>query len=185
MSRAKYYPMIELEYNKTLFGALESNYPDLYKKPIRDTNVSEISSVEVDLLDCLKSLWGENILDNRDKIYYLVSGKIPEEELILSGLSSDEYYKNLLRSYYKRYSAFRNYVDIEIFFGDKEKPLISRLMKPIRAKIESRYISVINAVSNKPKAKVLMRSHDYVYISFRDTTVNDSYFSGCRVIKNV
>lgn len=182
MSKAKYYPRIDLIETVTPFGAIETNYPSLYKTPIKSTDSSVINSVEIDALDCLKVLWGENILQARDFVYILVSGKVPPE-YINNGCSEEDYYRRLFNSYYSRYPAFRNAVDLEFFFGTKGIPFIQRFMQPIRERINRRIDLISRKVESLPTGKVLMTSNDYIYAAFRTTITEE--FAGGRIIKNV
>ena len=80
----------------------------------------------VDTLACLKEIWGENILSARQHLYELVSGTV-----------SDEDFQALITSYYKRYSAFANYVDEKYLFESKDIPLLARIIQPARERIRT------------------------------------------------
>lgn len=146
MSQAPYYPRIEVTENVTRFGAIETTVPQLYKNPISGKVIYEIDTLEI-----LKEIWGANILMSRDYTYKLVSGSC-----------SDEEYRRLLQSYYKKFAAFSNYVNAAFLFGDPGTARIRRLTEPARKLIDS-YSDLVIAEVDAKGAKLLMRTHDYIY----------------------
>ena len=152
--KAAYYPDIILITTETRFGAKETNYPTLYDSPLPGKTI-----VKVDTLDILKDIWGTTILMSRDKVYRLVSGNI-----------SDESYRKLLCSYYMKYSSFCNYVTDKYIFGDKNIPLIRRIIEPARDIISLHTEEVCNTLKNSG-GKFLMVTHDYVYYSYNHDNI--------------
>lgn len=147
--RAPYYPNVKLIATETRFGAVETNNPSLYDKPLENKVI-----VKVDILDILRDYWGETILMSRDKVYRLVSGSI-----------SDEGYRKLLCSYYMKYSGFCNYVTDKYIFGDKNIPLIRRIVEPARDIISLHKTEVCSELKASG-GKYLMETHDYIYYAF-------------------
>mgnify|MGYP000599325118 CR=1 FL=1 len=80
----------------TPFGAVEN--PGLL------LNLPDKVILRVDTLACLKEMWGENILMARQHLYELVAGTV-----------SDSDFQELITSYYKRYAAFANYVEVPVW----------------------------------------------------------------------
>lgn len=182
--QAKYYPKVDIRYTVTPFGVQEANVPNLYATPIPNTVTSAINSIRIDLLDVLKSEWGEPMFENRELAYTLFSGKVETETLMQYRVSADDYYRFLFRSYYDRFAVFQNAVDLEMFFGDKNKLFLTRFISQVRNKVSSyqRYIESI--VENTNKGKVLMVTHDYMYIAYRDK-IPDILIKRGLVIQNV
>ena len=110
--------------------------------------------VRVDTLACLKSLWGANILMARQHLYEMVSGTV-----------SDEDFRDLITSYYKRYSAFANYVDEKYLFEDQDIPLLVRVINPAREAIKE-YEKRIIAITRSHRGEFLGNDKDYVYVAF-------------------
>lgn len=156
--KAPYYPNVNLISTETRFGAVESNVPSLYDKPVPNKKI-----VRVDILDILCDYWGETILMSRDKVYRLVSGSI-----------NDDKYRDLLCSYYLKYSSFCNYVTEKYIFGDKDVPLIRRIIEPAREIISLHKNEVCNTLI-AAGGKYLMETHDYVYFAFasNNTSIPD------------
>lgn len=158
---APYYPRVELTQSVTRFGAIETSSPTLYKTPIVGKRIYEI-----DTLVALKDIWGENVLQSRKNTYKLVSGQC-----------SDEEYRLLLRSYYRKYAAFTNYVNNAFLFGDRAVPEIERLVVPARGVID-RYTEYVISELENISAKYLMRTHDYVYCALPATSKNTLSLKG-------
>lgn len=131
----------------TPFGATEN--PDLLR------NLSDKIILRVDTLACLKNLWGNNILMARQHLYELVAGTV-----------SDKEFQILITSYYKRYSAFANYVDEKYLFEEKSLPLISRIIGPVRETIQQ-YEQRVIAISKQYSGTYLGNHQDYAYFSFK------------------
>lgn len=178
--RAKYYPKVDLEYTSSPFGVQECNYPNLYATPIKSTESVIVNSIEIDLLDCLKNKYGNNILDDRDRLYTIVSGSCPTTVAD----SKDEYYRVIFKSFYKRYSSFQNAVDLEVYFGRHDIPFIRRFISPIKEYIDDYTTKMINMIESCSTGKVLMISHYKLYAAFR-TTIPEHVIKYGRVIKNV
>lgn len=147
--KAVYYPDIILTTTETRFGAKEIDKPTLYDKPIPGKVI-----VKVDTLDILKDIWGVTILMSRDKVYRLVSGNV-----------SDEEYRALICSYYRKYSSFCNYVTDKYIFGDKNIPLVRRIIEPARELISLHTDEVIR-ILEQSGGKYLTTTHDYLYYAY-------------------
>lgn len=144
--QAPFYPNITLETTETRFGALETNMPNLYDQPIKGQ-----ITIKIDTLDILCDIWGENILMSRDKVYTLLSGN-----------TTDERYRAILMSYYRKYAAFCNYVTDKYIFGDSKVPLIRRIVEPARCMVNE-HAEQVKGVMKFDGCTYLMQSHDYLY----------------------
>lgn len=172
IEKAKYYPRVDVQEYITRFGAKETNCPDLYKTPVPSNSTSAIASIEVDALKVLEMYWGENILQNRDRVYKLVSGTCEDDDEL----------RSIVGSLYNTYASFKNYVDRIVLFEPEGAPVMSLLIKPMREKINER-IEAIEKKVEREGGKVVLESHDYVYATFRKTIAFD--LVGMKVIKNV
>lgn len=152
---APYYPRVELTQSVTRFGAIESSNPTLYKSPIQGKIIYEI-----DTLTALQEIWGANILQARENVYKIVSGSC-----------SDDEYRLLLRSYYRKYAAFTNYINGAFLFGDRATPEIERIVIPARRLIDA-YADNVMAQLRETGAKFLMHTHDYIYCAYPQGTKN-------------
>lgn len=150
LKKAIYYPNVTYQEKLTPFGSIETTKPKLYEKaPCPNNNI--INVLRIDLLACLKPLWGANILMSRDSVYKVVSGACSDQEL-----------KKALKSLALAYTGYVNYCDKQYLFGNKNRSIITNIIEPIRQRIESYYDYI---VLNKEGAyKILMRTHEYVYI---------------------
>lgn len=108
----------------------------------------------VDTLTVLKDIWGENILEQREKLYQIVSGAC-----------SDEVFRELITEFYITYPAFSNYVDEVYLFEDQNVALVSRIIQPIRARIED-YKAAIHKHCKLYTGEFLGEHQDYVFVSF-------------------
>ena len=135
----------------TPFGAVEN--PELL------LNLPDKVILRVDTLSCLKELWGDNILMARQHLYELVAGTV-----------SDEAFQGLITSYYKRYSAFANYVDEKYLFGEKSLPLVVRIIEPARAAIKE-YEQRLIAISRQYGGQYLGNHQDFAYFAFKHTSL--------------
>lgn len=144
----------------TPFGAVED--PSLLQ------GLPEKGVLRVDTLSCLKEIWGDNILMGRQHLYRLVSGKV-----------SDAEFQELLVSYYKRYSAFANYVDEKYLFGDTNIPLVTRIIKPAREAI-GEYTKTVMRVGRIYSGTYLGNHQDFVYLAFTSDLLPE-FDGGCRL----
>lgn len=124
--------------------------------------------LRVDTLSCLKELWGDNILMARQHLYELVAGTVPDVD-----------FQGLITSYYKRYSAFANYVDEKYLFGEKSLPLVVRIIEPARTTIRE-YEQRLIAISRQYGGEYLGNHQDYAYFSFR-TEFLPEFEESCRI----
>lgn len=124
--------------------------------------------LRVDTLSCLKELWGENILMSRLHLYKLVAGTVTDVE-----------FQGLITSYYRRYSAFANYVDDKYYFGEKSLSLVSRIIDPARDVIRN-YEQRVIAISRQYGGEYLGNHQDYAYFAFRNEHLPE-FEESCRV----
>lgn len=108
----------------------------------------------VDLLYSLQNLWGENICNSRQHLYEIVAGTVSDTQL-----------QELLLSYYKRFSAFANYVDTAYLFGDSKVPLLQRVLGPARECI-SAYQQRVQSICRQYGGEFHGLDMDYAYFSF-------------------
>lgn len=108
----------------------------------------------VDTLTALKDVWGENILEQREKLYQIVSGAC-----------SDEVFRKLITEFYITYPAFSNYVDEVYLFEDQNVALVTRIIQPIRARIED-FKEEIRKHCKLYVGEFLGEHQDYVFVSF-------------------
>lgn len=130
----------------TPFGAVE-DYSLLQSLPGK-------SVTRVDMLSTLENIWGENILEQRDKLYKIVSGAC-----------SDDEYRELITEFYLNYPAFSNFVDEVYLFEDRNIPLVTRIVQPARERIEE-YKETIQLQCRSYSGEVLGEHQDALYISF-------------------
>lgn len=180
----KYFPQLDVEFKTTAFGAREASHPDIYDTPIKVKTDNIINSVCFDALECLRPIWGDNIMENRDLLYILVSGSVPAKLMLKTRMTADEYYNRLFLSYYNRFPQFKNTVDLAYFFGDPKYNLNRRTIAPIRERIDANIQYAINKIESVKTGKVLMVTHDKVYGAFR-TKIDDELFKDFKIIKNV
>jgi hypothetical protein len=136
---------------QTRFGAIETDFPELYKNPIPGKTI-----LEIDALRCLGEKWGDSVLCNRDLLYKIVSGNYKTEEE----------YRRLLLSFYAKHPKFTQYIDEVINFGNKKTDLITRIIKPIRERIDSE-IESIEELASITGGKLVMVTHDFVYLIYK------------------
>ena len=165
MYRAPYYPQIQIEEKEARFGTVVTNYPNLYENPIKGKTI-----YKVDLLTCLKDLWGSNILMSRDYTYYLVSGNC-----------SDEKYKSIIKSYYRKFIAFGNYINHIFIFGDKSIPYIRRIVEPARSLLNEYYDIVCEDITING-GKYLMRTNEYVYFAMVENVEFETSLEGVKLV---
>lgn len=158
--RAMYYPGQTLTIEQTRFGMPKTLNISLYQKPIAEKTI-----LRVDLLECLKTLWGEGLLLGREYAYILVSG---------DGVD-DAHYREILTSCYKRFAAFANYCDECYFFGDQTLSLHERFLSPVKELIENER-SILSSYG-----KVLGESEGYMYLAFP----KDEYPKNLKGVANI
>lgn len=144
--KAMYYRTI-LTLTETRFGS---------QKLLAPANPYEVSLnradkviAKVDLLECLKDVWGETILLNRDNIYKIVSGD-----------TTDEQYVELLCAYYKTHAAFANYVDLITFFGRRDVEFINSFVQRTRQLLNDYADKVEEVMAH---SKFLLETNEYRY----------------------
>lgn len=147
--RATYYPSLTLTIGETRFGSKKLLAPsNPYVCPLK--NKKRI--IRVDALECLRNIWGDSILLNRENIYKLVSGD-----------TDDKTYRKLLCSYYRSHSSFSNYISYVMLYGDRNVPFITRFTHSVRDYIQSYIQSVEEVVYSTSGSKFLLYDHEYLY----------------------
>ena len=147
--RAIYYPNITLTIDETRFGSkklLSQNNP--YVEPL--TNKKKL--VVIDMLECMRDIWGDSILLSRDNIYALVSGDV-----------DDDRYRTILCTYYKTYSAFACYVDRIMIFGQRQTPFIKKFVPEVREYLNAYKEEVDAIVHTYTGSKFLLEDREYRY----------------------
>ena len=114
----------------------------------------ENNVTRVDTLSALEGIWGENILEQREKLYKIVSGTC-----------SDEEFRSLITEFYTTYAAFSNFVDEVYLFEDHNIPLVTRIIQPARNRINAMK-SMIQTQCRTYSGQIHGEHQDYVYISF-------------------
>lgn len=153
--RAVYYPNLTLTLTETRFGSkklLEPRNP--YVEPLTNKKVL----VRIDMLECLRDIWGASILTGRSNVYKLVSGD-----------TDDKTYRKLLCSYYKTHTAFANYVDRIMIFGRRDIPFIKRFTDETRAYLDTYGDTVDSVVRTYNGSKLLLEDNEYRYYAVAPT----------------
>jgi hypothetical protein len=153
-TKAPYYPSIYYQEKRTIFGAIETDYPDLYTRPLFDKRI-----LQIDTLAALEPLWGEGIFQSRELTYKMVSGSCGEE-----------HFKRLLQSYYGKHKKFTDYVDNAFHFGDRNTTLITRIIRPARQAIKD-YADAALVEIDRSGGRVVMLTHDYIYATYRHSNL--------------
>lgn len=145
--KAIYYPNLTLQLSVTRFGSKKLLEPaNPYVKPLTNKKIL----VRIDMLECLRDVWGTSILVGRDNIYKLVSGD-----------TDDETYRSLLCSYYRTHAAFANYIDYISMFGRQDVPFIKRFVDETRRLLRE-YSALVDAtVSTYAGTKFLLETEEY------------------------
>jgi hypothetical protein len=167
-TKAPFYPSIYYRETRTIFGAIETDHPDLYTRPLFDKKI-----LIVDTLAAIstQNMWGESILsseETRNLAYQLVSGSCSEEKL-----------QRLMASFYAKHKKFTDYVDNAFHFGDKSTTLLTRIVRPARQAI-AEYTENALLEIGRTGGRVVMLTHDYVYATYRHA--NLPTFEHSRVI---
>ena len=148
-SRAIYYPNLSLTVGETRFGSKKLLVPsNPYVKPLKNSK----NLVKIDVLECLKNIWGSSILMNRDNIYKLVSGD-----------TDDVTYRKILSSYYKTHAAFSNYVDLIVMFGRRDVNFVERFNHSVREYLNSYIEEIEKEIFTYGGSKFLLYDHEYRY----------------------
>lgn len=150
LKKAIYYPNVTFEEKITPFGSIETTLPKLYETcPYVNNNL--ITIIRIDLLACLKEIWGENILLSRNTLYNFISGKGTDEDL-----------RHNMKALAMSYTAFVNYCDRQYMDDDHGRTFLDKVLTPVRERIENYYQQIV--ITKEGKYKILMRTHEYVYI---------------------
>ena len=140
-----YYPGKTLIIEQTRFGMPKIPNISLYQQPVAGKTI-----LKVDLLESLRTIWGDGLLLGRDYAYILVSG---------DGVTDDRY-REILTSCYKRFAAFANYCDECYYFGDQTLSLHERFLQPVRELLDHER-AVLSTYG-----RVLAESDGYMYLAF-------------------
>ena len=147
--RAIYYPSLYLTIGETRFGSKKLLAPsNPYDKPLKNAK----NLVRVDMLECLRNIWGDSILLNRENIYRLVSGD-----------ADDATYIKTLSRYYLSHAAFANYVSSIMLYGNRNEPFITRFTQETRKYLDSYVNKVDSEVFKYGGSKFLLHDHEYRY----------------------
>lgn len=166
--KAIYYPNTILQIDETRFGSkrlLSQNNP--YVKPL--TNKKEL--VVIDMLECMRNIWGDSILLSRDNVYALVSGDVDMER-----------YRKIICTYYKTHSAFACYVDRIMIFGQRQIPFINRFAPEVRSYLNAYKDEVDAIVHTYTGSKFLLEDKEYRYYAV-SPACDLSAVKGVRYIK--
>lgn len=148
-SRAIYYPNLSLTVGETRFGSKKLLAPsNPYVTPLKNSK----NLVKIDVLECLKNIWGSSILMNRDNIYKLVSGD-----------TDDVTYRKILSSYYKTHAAFSNYVDFIVMFGRRDVDFVEKFNQSVREYLNDYIEKIDKEVFTYGGSKFLLYDHEYRY----------------------
>lgn len=153
----------------TIFGAIETNHPKLYAKPVYAKDVT-VNIIEIDAQYCLHSILDDRMFNSRDHLYALISGSLEPDMITENSLFAS--YRRLFISYYKRFKAFTNMVDTEYYFGDKDN-LIPATVKPLQQEVNNYIKSLNSKFESMKKVSVLMVTHNYMYVGFRTPIPQD------------
>ena len=144
-----YYPHVEATMKETNFGAIEITCPQIYETAIKGKVI-----VRIDLLECLRPIWGDDCQICRGLLYQLVSGSCP-----------DDVHKKLFASFYRKYKNITIYVNNHYNYGETTIPIVERTLHPIRNIINS-YKDDIDEMMSSSGGKYLTTTHDYIYYAF-------------------
>lgn len=115
---------------------------------------SDVYLYVIDALQCMKTIWGDDILNNRELLYTVVSGN-----------ADLNIYKEKFKELCDTNASFYNYVLSETLFGNKSVSLLERLFTQVRQKIDS-YMSSIEGFTKDNSGKLVMIDKDYMYLTF-------------------
>lgn len=147
--KAIYYPNLTLQLTETRFGSKKLLAPS---NPYVSALTNKKVLVRIDMLECLRDIWGYSILLSRDNIYRLISGD-----------TDDDTYRRMLCSYYKTHAAFANYVDMIHVFGRRDIPFIARFVEDTRRILNEYGIKVSSVVNTYAGSKFLLETEEYRY----------------------
>ena len=125
--------------------------------------------IKVDTLKCLTPLIGDEVFNERDSLFDIVSGETEE------GI-----YNELVSSFYNKYKGFMSYVNDRYFYGDDMVPIIERSVLPLRQKVDE-YSKELSTKLSNMGGKFLISTHDYLYYMFR-TKPDITDFEGVTLI---
>lgn len=144
-----YYPNVQATLTETTFGAVEISCPEIYETALKNKII-----VRVDLLECLRPIWGNDCQIYRCLLYKLVSGSC-----------SEDVHRKLFASFYRKYKSITLYVNNLYNYGEKDIPIILRTITPIRELINN-YRQEVMDVCSSCGGKYLTATHDYIYYAF-------------------
>lgn len=148
-TKATYFPNTRLVMDVTRFGSKKLlSPPNPYVSPLTNKKIL----VRIDLLVCLKEIWGSSILTARENVYKIVSGDTSLEEL-----------HGLLATYYKTHSSFANYVDKIMMFGRRDRTFAENFSIDVHAYLNKYGKYVDECVNKYSGSKFLLEDHEYRY----------------------
>lgn len=153
---------------RTRYGSVELG-PLALREKINEATGTML--VRIDALKGLEPWLGKNALEDRERVYHLIAGDLPEEE-----------YKKLLLSYYTRFLTFQDYIDTQCMFGDRNIPLVQRVVQPLLDKLSEHRTKLLTSIY-KNNGQFLAESREYLYASFNKRYVPDIE-GGVRICSN-
>lgn len=121
--------------------------------------------VRVDTLRCLDDCIDESCFLVRDYLFDALAG-IGDINRIFATM-------------YRKYPKFRTYVNDRFYYGDSEIPIITRIITPLRERIDE-YTEEIIPILKIDRGKFLIRSRDYLYFAYN--TIPDINLKGVHVL---
>lgn len=119
------------------------------------TPLNGIRIARIDLLECLRSTFGDNCFIYRDLLYKLVSGTGNKQEHL-----------ELFASFYRKYVGITEYVNQLYYFGESDIPIVPRVLQEVREVIND-YRSEVAKQFESAGGKYLLHTHDYLYYAFK------------------
>lgn len=138
------------------------------------TSTSYLKLYEVDVLVELKNIWGNGILTSRELAYFLVSGSERYGDI--------KKYRNVLKSYYRKYPEFARYIDSNIDLVRRNTKFLKCVMLPV-LNILNGHLEGILKEAKAQGGSLLMVNEFYCYIAFKKDI--DFAIEGARLISDV
>lgn len=150
------YIQMQTEVHESPFGALECSSKNIYEE--HQDRIKNKVIVKIDCINGLRELLDEAMFMDRDNLYCLVSGSLKP------GLE----YGELLQSFYKKFVAFANYVDVAHMMMEDDQTLLQCIISPIRSRITAYKNLVIEELKERG-GRFVLETHDYIYIAFDES----------------
>jgi len=166
--KVPYFPNAQLFQDLSPLGAkVLKGENDIYIK----SRVTGKTVVRIDCLSALESFWGKEIFRSRPLLMKIITGYE----------CTDDQYKKVLMSYYKRFKLFSDYVDSNILFGDKNSHFITNLIYPIREILDMKAETATRELMASG-AKILFSGDEYIYASYNEGVTVAERIEGMEVI---